>query len=46
MIKSIKIRIFPNKEQEQLLWKHTNASRFIWYWDFDNKIENILNNQN
>lgn len=30
MIRSIKIRLFPNQEQEQLLWKHINTSRFIW----------------
>jgi putative transposase len=32
MIKSLRMRILPNQEQEQLLWKHTNASRFIWNW--------------
>ena len=28
--RAIKIRIFPNKEQEKILWKHINASRFIY----------------
>ena len=32
MIKSLRMRILPNQEQEQLLWKHANASRFIWNW--------------
>lgn len=30
MIRSVKIRLFPSQEQEQLLWKHVNASRFVW----------------
>ena len=32
MTKSMRIRLLPNQEQEQLLWKHTNTSRFIWNW--------------
>lgn len=32
MIKSLRIRLLPNQEQEQLLWKHASASRFIWNW--------------
>ena len=30
MIKSFKIRLYPTKEQEQLMWKHIGACRFIW----------------
>lgn len=30
IIKSYKIRIFPTKEQEQKLWQHIGACRFIW----------------
>lgn len=30
MIKSKIIRLFPTKEQEQKLWRHVGASRFIW----------------
>ena len=30
MIKGFKIRIYPTKEQEELIWKHIHASRFIW----------------
>ena len=30
MIKSKIIRLFPTKEQEQKLWRHIGASRFIW----------------
>lgn len=30
MYKSYKIRLYPTKEQEELLWKHIHACRFIW----------------
>lgn len=30
MIKSFKIRLYPTKEQEQLMWKHIGACRYIW----------------
>lgn len=30
MIKGYKIRIYPTKEQETLMWKHIGCSRFIW----------------
>ena len=30
MIKSKIIRLFPTREQEQKLWRHVGASRFIW----------------
>lgn len=30
MIKSFKIRLYPTKEQEQLMWKHVGACRFIY----------------
>ena len=30
MIKSFKIRLYPTKEQEILLWKHVGCCRFIW----------------
>lgn len=32
MIKSYKIRLYPTKEQEQLMWKHVGGCRFIWNW--------------
>ena len=32
MIKSYKIRLYPTKEQEQLMWKHIGSCRFIWNW--------------
>lgn len=30
MIKSFKIRLYPTKSQEQLMWKHIGTCRFIW----------------
>lgn len=30
MIKSYKIRLYPTKEQEQLMWRHVGSCRFVW----------------
>lgn len=30
MIKSFKIRLYPTKEQENIMWKHINSCRYIW----------------
>lgn len=30
MIKSYKIRLYPTKEQEQLMWQHVGCARFIY----------------
>ena len=30
MIKSYKIRLYPTKEQEAMMWKHIGACRYIW----------------
>lgn len=32
MIKSFKIRIYPTKAQEDLIWKHIGSCRYIWNW--------------
>jgi putative transposase len=40
MIKSIKIRLKPNKTQEVLLYKSANISRFIYNWTLNKQIEN------
>ena len=32
MIKSFKIRIYPTKGQEELIWKHIGSCRYIWNW--------------
>lgn len=39
MIKSYKIRIYPTKQQEELLWKHIGSCRFIWNWMLDHQIK-------
>jgi putative transposase len=38
-LRSFKIRIFPSKEQEELMMKHVHACRFIW-----NKCKEIKDN--
>ena len=30
MTRSFKIRLYPTKEQEALMWKHIGASRYVW----------------
>lgn len=35
MIKSYKIRIYPTKAQEQLMWKHIGACRYVWNYMLD-----------
>ena len=32
MIKSFKVRLLPTKEQEELMWKTINCSRFAYNW--------------
>lgn len=39
MIKSYKIRIYPTKEQEKLLWKHIGSCRYIWNYMLAKQIE-------
>jgi len=45
VIKSYKIRLLPNQEQEQLLWKHVNISRFVWNWGLAYQEDLYKNNQ-
>lgn len=40
MIKGFKIRLYPNKEQESLIWEHIGASRFIWNYMLDIQQDN------
>ena len=35
MIKGFKIRVYPTREQEELIWKHIHASQFIWNYMLD-----------
>jgi len=32
MLQGFKVRLFPSKEQESLLWKTTGLARFAWNW--------------
>ena len=45
MIKSCKIRLLPNQEQEQLLWKHVNTSRFVWNFGLSHQLEQYKNKE-
>lgn len=44
MLKGFKIRIYPTKEQEELIYKHINQCRFIWNYML-NVCNEKLNNQ-
>ncbi|WBF82009.1 transposase [Staphylococcus virus vB_SurM-PSU6] len=50
--RKIKLRLIPTKEQEELMWKHVHASRFIynwglerWYSNLDTGIKNTTSNK-
>jgi len=45
MIRSYKIRLFPSQEQEQLLWKHINASHFVWNFGISYQMNRYKNNE-
>lgn len=45
MIKSYKVRLFPNQEQEELMWNHVNACRYVWNWGLDFQIKLRKNNE-
>lgn len=32
MIKAYRIRLYPTKEQESLMWQHIGACRYVWNW--------------
>jgi len=38
MIKGYKIRIYPTKEQEALIWEHIGSCRFVWNYMLDLQI--------
>lgn len=45
MIKGKIVRLFPNEEQEQLLWRHIGASRFIYNYMLALQIERHKNGE-
>lgn len=42
MFRSFKIRLYPTKKQEQLMWKHIHCCRYIWNYMIDLQ-ENLYN---
>ena len=45
MIRSYKIRLLPNEQQEELLWKHVNGARFVWNHGLNLEMERFKNNE-
>ena len=45
MIKSFKVRLFPTKEQEELMRKHIDSCRFIWNYMLEKQISRENNNE-
>ena len=45
MIRSFKIRLFPTKDQEELMWKHINGCRYIYNLMLEKQINNYENNE-
>ena len=43
MIKSVKVRLRPNKEQEKQLWKSAGVARFAYNWALNKQKENYDN---
>ena len=43
MIKAIKVRLYPTKEQEVLMWRSVGAMRFVYNWTLDKQNENYKN---
>lgn len=39
MIRGLNIRLYPTKEQEELMYKHIGSMRFIWNWALDRRIK-------
>ena len=39
MIQGFRIRLFPDKEQEDKLWEHVNAARKVWNWGLNYEME-------
>lgn len=45
VIKSMTIRLFPTKKQEQMMWQHIGASRFIWNYMLNLQQERYKNGE-
>jgi putative transposase len=45
MIKGYKIRLYPTSEQEDLMWDHVHAARWIWNWALAYEMELYRNGE-
>lgn len=43
LIKGLKIRLYPTKEQEKLMWQFAGAMRFMYNWTLQRQQENYEN---
>ena len=43
MILGMKIRLYPTKEQERLLWKSVGTARYMYNWALGRQEENYKN---
>jgi len=46
IFKSFKFRIYPNKEQETLMFKHFGACRFVFNYYLNKQKETYLEDKN
>lgn len=45
MIRGYKIRLYPTKEQEQLMWKHIGCCRYVWNYMLELQEERYKNGE-
>ena len=43
MILSMKVRLYPTKNQEENLWKSVGTARFVYNWTLKRQEENYKN---
>ena len=41
MMKSIKVRLFPTRKQEELMWKACGVMRYVYNWALERQMENF-----
>ena len=39
MMRGLNIRLYPTKEQEELMYKHIGSMRFVWNWALDKQVD-------
>ena len=45
MIRGFKIRLLPDKSQEEKLWQHVHAARAVWNWGLNYEMERFKNSE-